>query len=178
MLWEGGNNQALAGAGHGDGRGEVLVIAGVRHHRDFDDAQGGDVRNRRAGDAAKEHRRQDVHMRQAAGEPADADVCELEQPLRDAAGGHQLAHQDEEGDGQQRKGVELLAHLLRHGHDGNLQVQHGQARGHHHRECNRAFEHHEHKKGNQQNSNRDGTHYAFTPFPSSFCMPSMCMMTK
>ena len=53
------NHNALAGRGDGYGNREILVVAGIGHHRDKDGADGRGVRNRGTRNAA-ENRHQNV----------------------------------------------------------------------------------------------------------------------
>ena len=120
-------------------------------------------------------------MRQTACKTADAHIRKFQQTARNAALRHQLAHQDKERNGQQGERIELLAHLLHHRHNRDIQIQHGQTGGNDHGKRNRAFDDQQKNEGQKQNRNGDTVHVQASPF---FCasvsssMPSIFIRTK
>ena len=74
------------------------------HHRaDLDHAQARRVGDRRARHAGEDHAAQHVHVREPAAHLAHQQVGDREDPLGRAAGVHQVAGEDEEGNREQRK---------------------------------------------------------------------------
>ena len=84
----------------------------ARFHRGIGDG--------RAGNAAHERTEDDGDLRQPARQPAGQKPRKFEQPLRDAGRIHQIAGEDEERHGQQRKRLRGVVHAL-HG-DGRRHV--------------------------------------------------------
>ena len=75
------------------------------HFRDEHRAHRGRVRDRGAGDAAEDHAGQDVDRPEAAPEPAHEEHAEVDQARGHAAGIHEQAHEDEQGQGDHGVGV-------------------------------------------------------------------------
>ncbi len=99
-------------------------------------AQAAGVRHGRAGHAGEDHRGQHVGVPQAAGHPADHLLAEAEDLVGHAAVVHDVAGQDEEGNGNQREGVGPGKEPLGaggEGHIGGEHTQHGDGAGQAHR---------------------------------------------
>ena len=86
----------------------------VRHRLDLDGAQAGGVGNGGAAHAGKNHRAHHVDMAQAALEPAHQRQRVVVNAVGDAGVVHQVAGQNEEGHGQQRKAVNAADHAVNH----------------------------------------------------------------
>jgi hypothetical protein len=111
----------------GQGRGVILVVAGLLHHAHDQGAGARGIGQRGAADPGKDHLRQDVDVPEAAPDVADQVVGEAEQGHSDAACAHEIGGQDEEGDRHQREGVNSVEEPLGHGEEGELAVhQEGQ----------------------------------------------------
>ena len=89
------------------------VVALVAHRLDLERADAARVGDRRAGHAGEDHAAEDVGVAQPAAQPADAGGGKGEDPLGDAGGVHDVAHQDEQRRGEQRKRIGRLRDLLR-----------------------------------------------------------------
>ena len=94
----GSHDRGRRGQGRREGGG-VLAVLG--HHLLHELAGGGGVGEGRAGHPGEDDALHDVHVREPAAEAADEGVAESQQPLRDAAGVHELGRQDEQRNGQQ-----------------------------------------------------------------------------
>ena len=70
------------------------------------------VATRRAGDRREDHAGEDAGRGKAALDAADHRLGEVDEAPRHAAMGHQIAGEDEEGDRQQREGIEAGEDLL------------------------------------------------------------------
>lgn len=99
----GRDDDADRSGGRDERGGEALVISVPLHLRDHKAADGRGRRDARAGDRAEEHARGRADQRKAARQEAEDRVRGVQQPLRDAARGHQRARQDKERDRHQRE---------------------------------------------------------------------------
>jgi hypothetical protein len=75
----------------------------VAHGLDLDVAEAPRVRHGRPGHAGEDHRADDVHVAEAAFEPAYHGQGEVIDPVGDPRGVHQAPRHDEEGDGEKRE---------------------------------------------------------------------------
>jgi hypothetical protein len=66
-----------------------------------------------------------IHDGEAPGEAADEEVGEVDYPVRQAPRSQELPRHDEEGDREEREGVDALDRLLGHDDDGHLKVPEG-----------------------------------------------------
>ena len=89
-----------AGAGH-EGGGEARAVAGADHAGNHDEAEGGDSGRAGAGDGGEEAGNYDADYREAAAQVADAGFGEVNEALRYLRLVHDVAGEDEVGDGQQ-----------------------------------------------------------------------------
>ena len=143
--------------GGGDGDAEVVVVAFVPHGLQFHLAEAGRVGHGRAGHAGEDQAGHDVGVSQAAGQEADQQAGEVEEPGGDAGGVHQLGGQDEQGDGQEQEVVDSVLHPLgQHGdvHPAAHLVEVGQQAGHAQRVAHRYAQHEEddHPGGDDEGS--------------------------
>ena len=108
----GRDDGADAAGGTDDAGGLGLIIAGAFHNGQHHGAHGGGIRHSGAGHACEDHGRQDAHVAQAALEPAQHGVGKVHDPAGDAAAGHDLTGDHEEGDRQQGHAVGAVNKLL------------------------------------------------------------------
>ena len=107
-----------AGAGH-EGRGETGAVPGADHAGNHDEAEGRDGGRAGAGDGGEEAGDDDADNREAAAQVADAGFGEVDEALGYLRLVHDVAGEDEVGDGQQHEFAHRGAEHLRHGaHDG------------------------------------------------------------
>ena len=137
--------------GGGQRRGEARRIAFLHHRRDEYPAERARVGHRRARDAGHEGRRRDVAHREPAAEPPEDRVRESEEAIGHPAGGHQVAGEQEERDGEEQQAVDAGDDLLRDDH----QVDPADPQDRDHRrgdeaERHRDREHHQHRDGDEQ----------------------------
>ena len=118
----GRHHDALDGRSRSERHGEVGVVVFLFHHRDHDGPDGGRVGGRRTRNVAEQETRHAVDHGQAAADHADKELGQIDQPYGETAFTHDMAGQNEEGNGQQREGVQPLDHLLTDG--GQRQVHH------------------------------------------------------
>ena len=145
------DDDALGRAADGQVDGEMVVVALLLHHRDHDRADRRGIGDGRAGDAAEEHRGEDIDHRQAAAHEADEDVGEGDQPARHAALGHQRAGEDEEGDGEQGEIVDAVGDLEEDRLKRQADVEGAGQRRHAERIGDRHAEHEEDEEAAEQN---------------------------
>ena len=93
--------EAVIAAGIGD---RILAVA--RHHADDDPADADGVGDRRAGHAGEDDVRHDVDVPEAAAKASHEHEAELQQPVGEAAGVHQVGGEDEQRHRQQHVAVE------------------------------------------------------------------------
>ena len=106
------NDRAHGGGGEHDGGRETARIAVLLHRGDHHGADGRHLGDRRAGDAAEEHRGDADDLREAARQPADQHLGHQHETPRDAAARHQRSGKHEEDHGQQRERVDRGQHAL------------------------------------------------------------------
>ena len=150
-----GNQNAFHGGCHGQAGRELAVIALLFHHLDLDGAKGGAVCGRRTGDAAEEEGCHHVDHGSAAVHPADQLFGKIDQGIGDAAGAHQLTHQDEEGHGQQGIRVQVTDKFQSHLHGVDAQIEEVQQRCHADGVDHRHTEEHQHQEHAQQQDGCD-----------------------
>ena len=154
----------------GDADGKIGVIAGVAHRLDLDVSQAASVGHGRAGHAGEDHAGPDVHVSQAAVHPADHGAGEAENLGGDPGGIHQMTGQDEEGYGNQRKGVHAVDHVMQHhqtGHAvGDDKDQRRQTKGHRHRDADNQ----QHKQQRKKQQDRHSASYSEIACSSSSAM--------
>ena len=144
------------------GSGELLVIAGSLLLGEHDAADGDGRGDRRTGQRAEHGVADNVGVGQTARDAADEGLCEVNEFLRDAAGVHQNAGQDEEGNGEQREAVNAGNHLLAGNEGGKVDRQGSRDRnegrndqGHGDRDAQRE---HQEEAGQQQQTDLYYTH--------------------
>jgi len=99
---------------------EFGVVAVILHRLDLDGAETGGVRDRGAGHAGKDHRAENVDMREPAAHPAAGRHRKIIDAVGDAGRIHQIAGEDEERHRQQRKAVEPARHAMQDHEVGNV----------------------------------------------------------
>ena len=101
--------------GGGHQRSRVTRAKSVAlHRRDHHRADGGRVRVGRAGDAGKEQHRDQHHVAETAADVTNQHARQCHQPLRDPSRLHQIAGENEERDGEQRKIIDAGEDAARH----------------------------------------------------------------
>ena len=114
-----GGNHHAGGAGGDIADGDVLIgVALFLLQGAKDAAHGHSSGNAGAGHGAEEHIGHNVGLGQSAREPVGHQLGAAHQTAGNAAEVHQVTGQHEEGNGQQRKGVDALKHLLGGDHHG------------------------------------------------------------
>ena len=141
-------DRAEGGGGGGDADGGLDRVAVVLHRLDLDGADAGGVGERGAGHAGEDHRADDVHLRETALHPADEGDGEGVDAPGDAGDVHQVAGEDEEGDGEEREALDAGDHPLRHddvgGDAGDEEVEAG---GDEHGDGDRHADQHQDEEG-------------------------------
>ena len=108
-----GRHQDAHRGGRGDHRHRLLrPVAGAQHRRDHRGADRRDVGHRGAGDPGEDVLGHHHRHREAAPDPPDQHLGQPHETHRDAAGLHEGARQDEEGDGEQHERIHALEDLL------------------------------------------------------------------
>mgnify|MGYP005788702255 CR=1 FL=1 len=121
-----GDQHACGGRGNVDRRAELGIIPFLFLQRPHGPADGSGSRRAGAGDGAEHHVGHHVGLSQGPGHPSGQDLCHVHQTDGDPAVIHDIAGQDEEGDGDQGKGVGSGKDPLGRGDKGNIRRQHAQ----------------------------------------------------
>ena len=108
------HQDAHPGRGGDDRAGVAAAVALALHRRDHHRADGGRIGIGRSGDAGEEDHRDDHDVAEAAAAVTDEHARERHQPLRDAAGLHQLSGENEERNGEEREIVDAGEDAARH----------------------------------------------------------------
>ena len=142
----GRDDHAQLGAGGLQCGGVALGVAVLDQRRDQDGADGEGGGHRRARHRREDHAGEHAGHGQATLHAAHDALGEIHQTARDAAGFHQVAGQDEEGNGRQRKLVDRVEDLLhRDQHVGVVDLDADDGRQpdrHGHRHAERKAQHH------------------------------------
>ncbi len=131
---------------------EITVVAFLFHFRCHDRPDRRSGGGCRTGNGAEEHIGNDIHKGQSSGQSANQDAGKINEPYGDASRIHDVACQDEKGDGQQRETVESGGHSLGKGRKGRQGIdgeQHGDDPGNADAEGDR------HTDGQQDNKTED-----------------------
>ena len=134
--------------------GKSPVIAPLFHLWQHDGAHGGHSSRAGARDGRKKHTADDGSHAQATGKLTHRGVGKIDDTSGDTAQSHQIARQHEEGNGDQRKGVQTSKRFLGHHHRANVAGQaDGQRCGHAQSDADRHTQHDQHKKHAKQKQN-------------------------
>ena len=138
---------------HADG--ELGGVAVILHRLDFDGAEARGIRDRGAGHAGKDHRADDIDVAETAAHPAHQRDREFVDAPRHARDVHEVAGQDEERHGQQRKALDAGDHALRQRHVGrDAGDENIDQRRHRHGQRDRQAEQHQQQKSPKQQQHR------------------------
>ena len=141
------------GRGHADG--ELGGVAVILHRLDFDGAEAGGIGDRGAGHAGKDHRADDIDVAEAAAHPAHQRDREFVDAARHAGDVHEIAGQNEERHGQQRKALDAGDHALRQRHVGrDAGDENVDQRRYRHGERDRKADQHQQQKSPKQQQHR------------------------
>ena len=146
----GGHDDALDGRHGGQPHAEVGGVFLFPHHRDHDGTDGRRVRGRRSGDVAEQETRHAVDQGQTAADGADEEHGQVDQPRGETALAHDHAGQDKERNGQKRKGIQPLDHLLSDGLEGKSRDPGCHDGGTHQHEGDRKAQQEHDQKGDDQ----------------------------
>ena len=125
-----GRDDGADGCGRGiDGRCHFRSITGLAHGGDHNSAQCGGVSSGGTGDTGHNHVGHHVHVSQAAGDVTHQLAGKAHQTVGDLAAIHDIAHQQKQGNGQERERVQLCIDLLAHYDGGDAHVQAGNQGG-------------------------------------------------
>jgi len=135
--------------------GEFGGVAVVLHRLDFDGAEPRGISDRGAGHARENHRADDIDVPEAAAHPPHQRDREFVDPPRHARDVHEVAGQDKERHGEQRKALDAGDHALRQRHVGrDAGGENIYQRRYRHGQRDRKADQHQYQKSPKQQQHR------------------------
>ena len=139
----------------GDADREFGGVAVILHRLDLDGAEARGIRDGGAGHAGKDHRADDIDVAEAAAHPAHKCYREFVDAPRHARDVHEVAGQNEERHGEQRKALDAGDHALRQRHVGrDAGDENIDQRRRRHRQRDRQAEQHQQQESPEQQQHR------------------------
>ena len=149
-----GNENAQAAGGRVDRRGKAVGISFLDHGGDHDAAHGRDGRRRGTAQGTVKQRGQNGNVNQSASQVSDQAAAHAKQGVGKGSPLHDIAGQQEEGNGHKGEGVKGIVELLGEKHDGRSIRNDAGERAQAERDAYRGADNQQSDENNKKNEDR------------------------